>query len=233
MLVNGWHAECVDVVSHKNAAISCMDSLDSIIVTGAEDAKVRVWDSEGMLVRDFVAHRDRINDLILHADAARNVFIATASSDSTARVWDIKGWNTQVLEGHSQAVQSISVDCNTRTVTGGLDGEIRVWSSICDVPDGILPLCNPCLLSFQCDVYIYRVCALGSSKHVASGDADGIIRVWNIDDSPAQLSSPVLTQLGLCDEDCVLKGHQAAVMALCVGKNNRLVSGDAVGAMRV
>ena len=36
MLVNGWHAECVDVVSHKNAAISCMDSLDYRSVLGTD-----------------------------------------------------------------------------------------------------------------------------------------------------------------------------------------------------
>ena len=44
---------------------------------------------------------------------------------------------------------------------------------------------------------------------------------------------PLTAAAGLCDEDCVLTGHQSAIKALVEGVGGKLLSGDDEGVVRV
>ncbi len=92
---------------------------------------IRVFDfTTGRLVKRLQGHEGPIYDLAFSPDGSR---LASAAGDARAFIWTMPdGAIGHCLEGHDGSVSRIAFADNGRTVTGGADGTLRLWSA----PDG-------------------------------------------------------------------------------------------------
>jgi len=105
---------------------------ESILVTGAEDASARIWDSKsGRLLHILQGHDDVIEAVAFSSDGKR---IATGSGDKTVRIWDAQtGKGIATLKGHEDEINSLVFDAKgERLITTSFDKTARIW----DLNDG-------------------------------------------------------------------------------------------------
>ena len=101
---------------------------ESILVTGAEDASARIWDSKsGRLLHTLKGHKDVIEAVAFSANGQR---IATGSADNTIHIWDAQsGKDIAVLEGHEDEINSLVFDAKgDRLITTSFDKTARIWN---------------------------------------------------------------------------------------------------------
>ena len=100
----------------------------SILVTGSEDAIVRIWDSiNGKLLHVLKGHDDVIEAVAFSPDGES---IATGSGDKTVHIWNAQdGKKLAVLKGHEDEINSLVFDSNgDRLVTTSFDKTARIWN---------------------------------------------------------------------------------------------------------
>lgn len=98
---SNWGA-CLRVIQIPSEAFSVKLSLDgSTIVSGSDDAIVRVWDvASGEILKVLEGHTDSIACVALSANGS---IIASGSNDLTIRLWDLTSGETlAVLEGRRE-----------------------------------------------------------------------------------------------------------------------------------
>ena len=73
----------------------------SLIATGCDDSKVRLWDAQsGQLLKTLQGHTSRV-----YAVDFSDGILASASWDTTARIWDIdSGRCLRILKGHTGSI---------------------------------------------------------------------------------------------------------------------------------
>ncbi len=99
----------------------------TLIVTGAEDHVVRLWQREtGRLVRRMVGHSSAVTAVGFSPDGA---IIASTSHDRTARLWDVRsGRMLRTLQGHVYHVYALAFDPRGRWLaTASWDQTIQLW----------------------------------------------------------------------------------------------------------
>ena len=97
------------------------------MVSGSDDATVRVWDSQSLeCVATLRGHTDNVRSLA----NVPGKFILSGSWDKTIRVWDCRSWHeVACLRGHSEATLALAV-CRRAGVffSGSFDCTVRMWS---------------------------------------------------------------------------------------------------------
>ncbi|MFI0480715.1 WD40 repeat domain-containing protein [Actinomadura sp. 9N215] len=99
----------------------------SLVLTGAEDGTVLVWDlARGTRRHALPGHDGRVHSLALCGDGP---IALSGGEDGTARVWDVEsGRCLHVLDGHGGEVD-VAVSADGRVgVSGGGNRDIRVWN---------------------------------------------------------------------------------------------------------
>ena len=99
---------------------------DGRIVTGGDDASVRVWAADsGRQLRLLEGHRDRVWAVAVSPDGA---LAATGSIDNDVRLWQLEsGACTRVIEHHSAGVGSVAFTRQgALLVTASADGSVRL-----------------------------------------------------------------------------------------------------------
>ena len=102
--------------------------LKNWIVTGADDAFIRVYNYDTMeKVIEFEAHQDYIRSVAVHPTLP---YLLSASDDMTIKLWDWEnGWIcAQIFEGHSHYVMQVALnpkDSDT-FASASLDGTVVV-----------------------------------------------------------------------------------------------------------
>jgi eukaryotic-like serine/threonine-protein kinase len=137
--------------------------------------------------------------------------VATASGvDPLVRVWDVASRKlAYVLAGHKLAVHGVCFAPDGRTIaTAGGDNTVCIW----ELP-ATLPKTRPTQLAprFTLTGHANSVTAVAFSldgRRLASGAADGVIRVWDVARLAGDKPRPRPTPAG------VLKEHTGAVSAL-------------------
>ncbi|HYH96866.1 2OG-Fe(II) oxygenase [Hyalangium sp.] len=144
---------------------------------------------------------------VWHVLARRNGSLATASRDGTVRLWQPSGnrWRPDaVLTGHTGSVVALAEDAEGRLWSASRDRTVRRWegsnSQVIGRHDGAV-LCLAAL----------------PNGDMASGGADGAIRLWSPEGEPRG----------------VLKGHMGWIWALVPLEGGLLASASEDGTVRL
>jgi WD40 repeat protein len=192
----------------------------AVIVSGGNDATVRVWDAgSGAQVGDpYKGHTDWVTSVaVCRVDGG--TVIVSGSNDATVRVWDpVTG--TPIGDpyiGHTGPVTSVAlgkIDGRTVIVSGGNDATVRVW----DAGTGVRELYT----GHTGPVTSVTIGQIAGHAVVVSGSNDATVRVWDLVTG---------TPLG---DPCT--GHTDSVTSVAVGLvdgRTVVVSGSADRTVRV
>lgn len=98
------------------------------IVSGSEDATVRLWSMSGRCVQVMEGHTAAIRHVIVDPSATQ---LASCGDDGVIRLWDLStGLCSRVFAGHTASVHRLSWSIDGRFfVSSGADLTIRLWDS--------------------------------------------------------------------------------------------------------
>ncbi|KAM0919135.1 hypothetical protein ACQ4PT_008514 [Festuca glaucescens] len=195
------------ICCHSNT-VTCGDFTPDgkLICSGSDDATLRIWDLKTAQCRHVVrGHGYHTQGLTCLAITWDSQSIVSGSQDSSVHIVSINsGKVVGSLVGHTNSVECIGISPRyffyNWVATGSIDQTLIIWDlthqairSICEHDDGV-----------TCLAWI------GSSRYVASGCMDGIVRIWN------SLSGELA---------CMLNGHRDVVQSLAVSADgNSIVS---------
>eukprot|EP00697_Spironema_sp_BW2_P010680 gnl/Spiro4/26016_TR12956_c0_g1_i1.p2 gnl/Spiro4/26016_TR12956_c0_g1~~gnl/Spiro4/26016_TR12956_c0_g1_i1.p2 ORF type:complete len:440 (+),score=150.20 gnl/Spiro4/26016_TR12956_c0_g1_i1:97-1416(+) len=145
----------------------------NVLVTAAEDATAKVWDSEtGQYERTLKGHTDAVFDVAF--DTA-GTLLATCSADNTIKLWNFKDNYTciRTLYGHEHSVTSVVFSpSGLHLISASRDKSIKVW----EIATGY---CHNTLMGH--DEWVRRVIVHPCGRLIASCSSDQTCRVWDPD----------------------------------------------------
>jgi WD40 repeat protein len=165
-----WVKERNRLQSHTQAAISvCVSPQGNLIATAGRDKTIKLWRSDGTLVRTvWAAHQDWIYNIRFSPDGQR---LATVSRDQTAKLWRLNGTLLKTLVGHRSEVYGVGFSPDGQTIaTTGKDKTVRLWRQ-----DGT-PL--QVLVGHQEEVYSVNFSPDGQT--LVTGGQDQTVKLWTI-----------------------------------------------------
>jgi WD40 repeat protein len=99
---------------------------NKIIATAGVDGWVKMWQSNGQLIKQIKAHKTSINSITFSPDS---VFFATASSDNTVKLWARDGRLLKIIIGHTARINKVIFAPDGKSIfTASNDGTVRNWS---------------------------------------------------------------------------------------------------------
>ena len=150
-----------------------------VIVSGSDDATVRVWDAiTGDLVGSPLAgHGGPVRGVGIGRAGDRQV-IVSGSADGTVRVWDaITGDPVGApITGHDGAVNAVAIGRAGKRdiiVSGSADGKVRVWDAITGDP------VRAPLAGHDGPVDVVGIGRAGERDVIISGSRNGAVRAWD------------------------------------------------------
>lgn len=180
---------------HRNP-ITCVAFHPSygVIVSGSEDATIRVWDPEsGEYEKAFKGHTNSVTGVCFNKTGQ---VLASCSADHTIKVWDFAdNLCLKTLKGHEHSVSSVSFlpePNNEKLVSASRDTTIKLW----DTNSGF------CVKTFSGHEQWVRVVTPNTQgTMLASCGDDHSIRLWDVES-------------GRCLESQIMMGHEHIIETL-------------------
>lgn len=99
--------------------------VDDAVVTAGDDGAVRLFDSQGNLIRELGSHSGTARCVAFSRDGS---WIASGGFDAQVRLWRASGEAGPVLNGHSSQIDGIAWHPSGKKIaSASLDGTIRIW----------------------------------------------------------------------------------------------------------
>lgn len=183
-----------------SVAFSPRDS--SLIASAGADNTIKLWNLRQNSVKTLSSHVGTVNSVTFSPDGKT---LVSGSDDSTVKTWEISGW--QQIASHEPV--SLQVPFPVTEVTFAPDGQliaaagqhVILYDAIYQTEIAIFPH----------SAWIWSAAFSPDGHLLASGDHDGIVRIWNVRERR------IVAQL---------EGHSAAVGSLKFSPDSRtLVSG--------
>ncbi|KAK9272978.1 hypothetical protein L1049_003358 [Liquidambar formosana] len=214
-----WNADksaYLNMFSGHGSSVTCGDFTPDgkTICTGSDDATLRIWNPRNgeniHVVRGHPYHTEGLTCLAINSDST---LALSGSKDGSVHIVNITtGKVVSSLLAHSDSIECVGFALSSPwAATGGMDQKLIVWDMqhssprcTCDHEDGVT------CLTWLGD---------GASRYLASGCADGKVRLWD------SLSG-----------DCIrtFSGHSDAIQSLAISANRDfLVSVSLDGTARV
>ncbi|KAG0669658.1 SCF ubiquitin ligase complex subunit cdc4 [Maudiozyma exigua] len=183
---------------HMTSVVTCLQSADDYIITGADDKMIRVYSTK---MRKFLLELGGHEGGVWALKYDRDGILVSGSTDRSVRIWDIKrGCCLYVFKGHTSTVRCLDIveyKNNKYIVTGSRDNTLHVWK-LCksiynrDNDDGVNGDSSSWPIVYDSpDVNPYFVGVLkghvasvrtisGYGNIVISGSYDNTLMVWDI-----------------------------------------------------
>lgn len=146
------------------------------IISGSEDGLVRIWDLNGRCIRTLVDDKEMgiVSGLVVATDT-----VTVFTMDSRARVWKIDGRAGQSLVGHKNksfwAAGCLIHGARSIVCCGSEDGRVVGW----DLSTGKVVIDQECGSGVIFGVDVTEDKEEGGLI-VATGGADGWVRIWHL-----------------------------------------------------
>ena len=224
----------------------------SLIASGSYDSTVKLWRSDGTLLRTFTGHTSVVNEVEFSPDGKT---IASGSHDGTIRIWDLEGNTLRTIQtGDPNALHLVSSVTfspdGQKLAAASLDKTVTLWN----VSDGALVKTMEGHKALAIEVTF-----IPHHDLLASADTDGVVIIWNFDGveqrritADAEIGygiavSPDGNTIATAAEDGTIKlwaldgssiktlqGHEDAVLNVRFSHDGkRLVSGGKDGTVRI
>ena len=96
-----------------------------ILASSGADRTIKLWQSNGKLIRSFIADEIATIDVSFSPDGQ---IIASAGADGTIKLWNLDGKLLKTFTGHKKAVNSIHFSPDSKTlISASGDRTIKIW----------------------------------------------------------------------------------------------------------
>lgn len=113
---------------HMTSVVTCLQSADDYIITGADDKMIRVYSTK---MKKFLLELGGHEGGVWALKYDRDGILVSGSTDRSVRIWDIKrGCCLYVFKGHTSTVRCLDIveyKNNKYIVTGSRDNTLHVW----------------------------------------------------------------------------------------------------------
>ena len=164
----GEHIKRLNELIKQLEPKSTSSSSEYTVVSGSQDATIRVWKNRESRV--LLGHTGAVHSI----DVSRNKnFIASGSKDKTIIIWNFyTGQILNKLRGHENAVFSLAISSQDEfLVSGSADKTIRVWRLDSGQQVRVLNGHTNTVRS---------VAISGRHDYIISGGNDNTVRVWSL-----------------------------------------------------
>jgi WD40 repeat protein len=227
-----------------------------LIVSADQDSVIRIWDTQGNLIKKWSFHPLSINSIAL---SPKGNVIAIACSDGAIRLLDHQKRRIRMIEAHTGAINSVIFSTNGQLIiSASADKTIRVWDQklkkarefkghTLEVNAVSLSSDNNYIVSAGADKkiqlrslqevirpvfgvehtdFVNSVAFSPNSKLIVSGSADKTVRLW-------KYQQDAWDKLSL-EHICILGTHDDGVMTVAFSPDGETVaSGGSDGLVRV
>jgi len=172
---------------------------DGQLVSGGDDFRLLLWDTDGRTAVELTRHDGKIAGLAVSPDGRH---VASASWDGSIGVTDLQTGESRRLTGHEAGVNAVAFTPDGRLYSASIDGTLRLW----DVASGLEQR-----LVLRHGFGINRMILNADAGWLAYGAVDGVTRVIDLDaDAP-------LADFTLDRRPILSMAHHAPTGTLAVG----------------
>ncbi|OCR00425.1 hypothetical protein BCD67_13005 [Oscillatoriales cyanobacterium USR001] len=155
------------------------------IATVGDDKIVKLWSSNGKLIKNLKGHSDRIYAVTFSPDGQK---IATSSKDKTVKLWNIEGKLLKTFSGHTASVFSVAFNPQgTILASASKDNTIKLWNLQEEINNKQSVL-NPITLKGHRGG-VTSLSWSSDGKILASASYDSTVKLWNIQGETGEKSA--------------------------------------------
>jgi WD40 repeat protein len=138
-----------------------------LLATAGGDGTVKLWNSDGHLLRTIKVGNDRVNRVSFSPDGQ---ILASASDDATVKLWKRDGTFVRKLQ-HSKQVSAVSFSSQGQIIaSGSKDKTVKLWRR-----DGTLQAV------LNHGDWVYDVSFSPDGQTIASAGRDKTVKLWSRD----------------------------------------------------
>ncbi len=187
--------------------------------SASADYSIRIWRLDGTQVRALAGHGDAVWQVRYSPDGER---LVSVSSDRTVRLWSHTGQMLKTWSDHTDTVWHASFSPDGQyIVSASEDNTLRLWHCQNGLVQTLRFEGTSADTSEHKSDSVWCAAFDPQARFVASGGADGLIRLWPVINSSQDKNQP---SLRLSAAPIALQGHRDWVRSLCFSPNGQFLA---------